>query len=73
MANITEYIKTNKVGDTTIMVHYSVDDETWDVYYKRPGYPFLYAFGLAYWRADCTDDMFEIAEANIPQYEHLFE
>lgn len=60
---------TKKCGETTIGIFLDADD--WEVYYKKPQYPFIYAFGL---QSDhLPDDVFEIAEANIDGYTDLFD
>ena len=64
-----ENIYTQVVGDTTIMIYCEGDE--WDVYYKKPMYPFLFAFGIT--EEMTLDDMFELAKANIDQYQDMFD
>lgn len=54
-----------KLGDNTIMVH-RAEGEGWDVYYKRPEFPFVFAFGLPL--VHKIDEVFDIAESNIDNY-----
>ena len=65
----TENIYTKKVNETTIMIHCE-NGEEWEVYYKKPQYPFLFAFGIV--EESTLDEAFEIAEANIDEYQDLF-
>jgi hypothetical protein len=60
---------TKKHGDATIMIY--LDADAWEVYYKKPGYSFIYAFGLP--SDHLPDDVFEIAAANIDNYSDLFD
>ena len=60
---------TTKCDGTTIMVCF-VEDEGWEIYYKRPMYPFMFAFGLP--EVHTITEVFDIAKANIVHYEDLF-
>lgn len=54
-------------GITEIMVYYDSVDNSQEVYYKRSGYPYMFAFGLS--PVVHLSDVFEIAEKNIRNYE----
>ena len=56
--------------DTKIVVQYT-PGEGWEVYYKRQGFPLLFAFGLP--AVHSIGEVFDIGIKNIPQYEDLFE
>lgn len=56
--------------ETTVMACY-VEDEAWEIYYKRPGFPFMNAFGLP--TTEPIDNVFRIAIANISEYDDMFE
>lgn len=63
---------TKECNGTTIMACYveEGDSAVWEIYYKRPKCPFMFAFGLA--PVHKIDDVFSIAGAGIPEYENLF-
>ena len=46
----------------------------WDVYYKKPNYPFTYAFGLPIKKGTTEDlkEVFNVALKCRPQHEYLF-
>jgi len=60
---------TKKHGETTIMI--CMDADSWEVYYKKPGYPFIFAFGVP--SDHLPDDVFEMAIANMDDYSDLFD
>ena len=63
---------TKVCGDTIIMICI-VDEEgeeQWEIYYKRPHYPFMFAFGLPY--VYKTQEVLKIAEENIDSYADMF-
>ena len=60
---------TKKCDETTIMI--TLDADEWEVYYKKPHYPFIYAFGLP--SDHLPNDVFTIAEANTAEYSDLFD
>ena len=64
-----EMIIVKTIDERKIMVYRDVD--SWEVYYKKPGFPFEYAFGLTL--DEELQTVFEIAEANIDDYDYLFE
>lgn len=55
---------------TTIAITYW-EGEGWEVYYKRPMFPLMFAFGLP--AVHTAAEVFDIAAANIHQYEDMFE
>lgn len=61
------YIKT--VGETDIIAIFNKDG--WSVYYQKPEYPMIYAFGLP--NHHHTADVMMIAEENIDDFADLFE
>ena len=54
-------------GITTVMVYYESEDNSYEVYYKRPHYPYMFAFGLP--ATECLSDVFVIADDNIKNFE----
>ena len=65
------FFSTEQVGDTTIMIMLDVN-EGWEVYYRKPGYPFLFAFGFAQTYQSAADVM-RLAINGINDYQDLFE
>ena len=65
---VPELIYTKKCGETTIVVARS--DDCWDVYYTKPMFPFVFAFGLPL--VHSLDEVFLVAEGNIENYTNLF-
>lgn len=65
----TETIYTQECNGTTIMV-YREKGEYWEVYFKRPGFSFMMAFGLPL--IHTVAEVFQIARANLPDYEDMF-
>lgn len=63
----TIYTRLGRDGITTVMVYYDTSNHSVDVYYKRPQYPFMFAFGLS--AIVSLDDAFIIADDNIKDYE----
>ena len=63
------YYRKGKDGITDVYVFYAIH-EGWEVYYKRPGFPMMFAFGLPFVHA--VSDVFVIADSNINQYEEMF-
>ena len=66
---VKEYITTKTFGDVTIMLYYF--DDCWEVYYRKPQYAFEFAFGIPH--VHTAEEVFEIAEGNIRNYDFLFE
>lgn len=58
--------------DVEIMVFRNADLE-WDVYYRKEHYPFIFAFGVEYWRD--LEEVMEIAIGNVntPNCKVLFD
>lgn len=54
--------------DMKVMIMRSDDDNYWDVYYKKTGYAYEFAFGLS----ETIDTSFVIAFANAADYRDLF-
>lgn len=46
--------------------------ETWDVYYRKHGFPLMYVFGLPVNRTTLPE-AFDIACKNIPDYSDMFD
>ena len=64
-----ESIYTITVGPVTVMAYYRYND-CWEVYYSRPDFPFLFAFGLP--KNLTVDGVLKIGAANIENYTNLF-
>lgn len=47
-------------------------DQDFEVYYRRPGYAYIFAFGLPYGMY-CLDEALCIARSNINSHEMLFD
>ena len=60
---------TKMCNDTVIMACF-IEDEGWEIYYKRQDFPFMFAFGLP--MVHKVDEVFDIAEGNIENYEDMF-
>ena len=60
----------SRVEGLTAMIHF-VPGEGWDVYYKKPGYPFVYAFGLP--AVHTSAQAFDVAQLNADRFLDLFD
>lgn len=58
-----------KYGDTTVGLLINVMGNEWEVYLRRPHYPFMYAFGCPL--EEYIGDVFETAEAWISVKENM--
>ena len=47
-------------------------DDIWEVYYRKPGYAFRFAFGLLAEYTPTEQDAVEIAESNVHGYDNIF-
>ena len=64
----TENVFTQQHDDTKIMVVY---DKGFEVYYKRDGFPYMFAFGLP--GVHTLVEVFAVAYANMNKYADLFD
>lgn len=60
------YVK--EISGIEIMAIFTGND--WEIYYKKTGYPFMYAFGLP--AKQHTSDVFNLAEENLDNYMDMF-
>ena len=64
-------VLTKRFQGTTIMLLRNEEDDTLDIYYSRPGYPFMFAFGVSR-KMFGIQSAIGIAEDSIEEYGHLF-
>ena len=57
-------------GITSILAFYE-DGEGWEVYYKRPNFPWLFAFGLP--TVHNFEEVFGMADGILHMYENYFD
>ena len=67
----TQEVHFEKVGSRTIYVF--IEEDCFDVYYQKKGYPLMFAYGLPLETIDGITDVFEIAWANFEEYEEMFD
>lgn len=70
VARKTDRFMSFKHNDTTILVCFSEDSE-WEIYYRKPQFPYIFAFGLP--KHMTTTDAVEVARENVDNYADLFE
>ena len=69
-----EKVLVGEFEGTNIMI--LATGETFDIYYQKPGYPYIFAFGLPYTQGKMQthySDAIDIACANVENYECLFD
>ena len=73
MNPVTEYIATITHGDIKIMAYYTKErnENLWEVYYRKPDYPFMFAFGLD--AGLLSEEVLDIAIKNIDNYADMFD
>lgn len=63
-------MKTCNAGDITIGLY--LMEGVWEVYYRKPGWYFRFAFGLPVDQTPTEQEAFRIARANVHYYDDLF-
>ena len=73
MKHLTEYVATTTHDDVTIMAYFTkgCKHDCWEVYYRKPDFPFMFAFGLP--DGYLSEEVMDIAVKNIWQYQWMFD
>lgn len=67
----TQEVHFEKLGSRTIYVF--INEDRFDVYYQKKGYPLVYAYGLPLEKIDDIADVFEMAWGTFDEYEEMFD
>ena len=70
--NTSDFFERTVNNGTTVLLHWCRESNgyEWEVYYKRPEYPYVYAFGIP---ACSPASAFDVALRNVDEYNYLFE